>query len=139
MNCLIVDDLIENCKQMHDILLPYGMCDTVDNGQAALDLFEAALEEGVPYDLVLLDIVMPDMDGQETLKRMRDIEQAHMEPGSETVIIMVTAVDAGTEVAEAFEQGRCTGYLHKPISRGRLLVMLSEHGLIPTDWWKHEK
>ena len=137
MNTLVVDDLFHNRKQLRDILKPYGHCDTADNGQQAVDLFESALEEGEPYDLVLLDIQMPEMDGQEALKRMRQIEKEYdVAPKNESIIIMVTAVDAETEVAEAFELGGCTDYLNKPISGGKLLVKLSEHGLIHSNWWK---
>ena len=137
MNILIVDDLLHNCKLLSNILKPYGHCDTADSGQQAVDLFESALEEGTPYDLVLLDIMMPEMDGQEVLKHMRRIEKEYgIEPREETIIIMVTAVDAKTEVEEAFERGGCTDYLNKPVSSGKLLVKLSEHGLIPSDWWK---
>ena len=137
MKILVVDDQLPNRKLLSDILKPYGHCDTVNRGQSAVDLFDAALGEGEPYILVLLDIMMPKMDGQETLKRMRQVEKEYdVEPGKEATIIMVTAVDAKAEVAEAFEQGGCTDYLNKPISRGQLLVKLSEHGLIPSDWWQ---
>lgn len=136
MNILIVDDQQVNRKLLGEILKEYGRCDMADGGQAALDLFEGALEEGEPYDLVLLDIMMPFMDGQETLKKIRHIEKDQgVDPGEESIIIMVTAVDAQTEMEEAFKHN-ATDFLNKPINRAKLLVRLSEHGLIPSDWWK---
>lgn len=138
MNILIVDDVLENRKLLGEILESFGECDLVENGQSALELFAGMLsEEGHSYDLVLLDIAMPVMDGQEALKSMRQIEADHVIPEEEqSVIIMVTAVDATNEVNEAFQEGGCTDYINKPISQGKLLSKLSEHKLIAADWWK---
>jgi two-component system, chemotaxis family, chemotaxis protein CheY len=137
MKCLIVDDQIENRMVLSKIIEPYGKCDLVVDGSEAVELFKLELEDGQPYDLVLMDIMMPVMDGQEALKKIRDIERSSgisIEAGA--VIIMVTAVDASSEMRKAFEEGACSDYVNKPISRGKLLVKLAEHDLIPKDWWK---
>ncbi len=137
MNALLVDDIEENRMLLSNILQPYGHCDVATNGQEAVEIFEAELLDGNPYDLVLLDIMMPVMDGQEALKKIRALERAHNIPEEDrAVITLATAVDAMSEVNEAFEKGGCNDYLHKPITRGKLLVKLSEHNLIPKDWWK---
>ncbi|MEO5331533.1 MAG: response regulator [Magnetococcus sp. YQC-5] len=137
MNALIVDDIPENRNLLADILKPFAQCDVAANGLEAVEIFEAELVDGSPYDLVLLDIMMPVMDGQEALKKMRALEQEHHVPEeNQTAIIMITAVDAMSEITEAFEKGGCTDYLHKPITRGKLLVKLGEHGLVAKDWWK---
>ncbi|MBF0192011.1 MAG: response regulator [Magnetococcales bacterium] len=139
MNVLIVEDNEENRIVLARFLRPYARCDMAKDGQEAIQRFEAALDAGSRYDLVLLDIVMPIMDGQEALKAMRAMEQARAIPRDrETVIIMTTSVDARSEIVEAEEQGKCTDYLNKPIGRARLLVKLSELKLIPQDWWKQE-
>ncbi|MBF0437284.1 MAG: response regulator [Magnetococcales bacterium] len=139
MKILIVDDVLENRILLNSFLKSYGYCDLVDNGTSAVVMFVSGFEEEEPYDLILLDIAMPGMDGQEILRRMREIERENGVTSEEqTPIIMVTAVDATTEVAEAF-QGGCTGYLNKPISRAKLLVKLSELGLISSDWWKENR
>ncbi|MBF0272662.1 MAG: response regulator [Magnetococcales bacterium] len=138
MNTLIVDDITENRALLADILKPFSHCDVATNGQEAVEIFEAELVDGNPYDLVLLDIMMPIMDGQEALKQMRALEenyQVHDE--NRAAIIMVTAVDAMSEISEAFDTGGCTDYLNKPITRGKLLVKLAELDLIPKEWWKH--
>lgn len=138
MNALIVDDIAENRTLLADILKPFAHCDTASNGLEAVEIFEAELIDGSPFDLVLLDIMMPVMDGQEALKKMRALEiNNQVQEENQAAIIMITAVDAMSEVTEAFEKGGCTDFLNKPITRGKLLVKLSEHGLIPADWWKH--
>ncbi|MBF0614598.1 MAG: response regulator [Magnetococcales bacterium] len=138
MNTLIVDDIPENRALLADILKPFSHCDVATNGMEAVEIFEAELMDGNPYDLVLLDIMMPIMDGQEALKRMRALEESlQIHEDNRTAIIMVTAVDAMSEISEAFDIGGCTDYLNKPITRGKLLVKLAEHDLIPKEWWKH--
>ncbi|MEO5345808.1 MAG: response regulator [Magnetococcus sp. YQC-9] len=137
MNVLIVDDIPENRSLLADILKPFAHCDVATNGQEAVEIFEAELVDGTPYDLVLLDIMMPIMDGQEALKKMRALEQEfQVTEENRAAIIMVTAVDALSEITEAFDVGGCTDYLNKPITRGKLLVKLSDLDLIPKDWWK---
>jgi two-component system, chemotaxis family, chemotaxis protein CheY len=138
MKCLIVDDQTENRMVLAKIIAPYGECDLVVDGSEAVELFELGLEEGQPYDLVLLDIMMPVLDGQEALKKMRAVEDAAGTPADEgSTIIMVTAVDATSEVKQANDE-RCSDYIHKPINRAKLLIKLAEHNLIPEDWWKEE-
>ncbi len=139
MKCLIVDDQMENRMVLAKIVEPYGSSDLVADGAEAFELFKMALAEQQPYDLVLLDIMMPVMDGQEALKKMRALEAAagiEFEQGSK--IIMVTAVDAPSEVKEAYEGGHCNDFIHKPINRAKLLTKLADHELIDKDWWKLE-
>lgn len=138
MKYLIVDDQVENRMILSKILAPYAQCDTATNGAEAVELFKNKLITGSGYDLVILDIMMPIMDGQEALMRIREIER---ETGTlatgKSAVIMVTAVDATSEMKKAFEEGQCTDYINKPISRGKVLVKLSEHGLIPSNWWQN--
>ncbi|MBF0624331.1 MAG: response regulator [Magnetococcales bacterium] len=131
MKTLIVDDLFENRKLLRAILQPFGQCDMVANGREALDFFEMGLLDGDPFDLVLLDIMMPGMDGQEVLKRMRALEREHWVHGRrDSVIIMVTALGSPRQVTDAFFKGCCTDYVTKPVTRTVLLDKLREYGLI---------
>jgi two-component system, chemotaxis family, chemotaxis protein CheY len=137
MKCLVVDDQEENRVILSTSISPYGRCDLVANGSEAVELFRLEFASGEPYDLVLMDIMMPVMDGQEALQKIRDHEKnAGIPVGKGATIIMVTAVDAHSEVTEAFEEGLCTDYINKPINRSKLLVKLAEHNIIPEDWWK---
>ena len=129
MNILIVDDLLQNRKLLADLLRPYGQCDTVVDGQEAIDIFEGRLVDGDPYDLVLLDIMMPGVDGQEALAGMRQIERER-HSSKEAIIIMVTAVDESQDVLKAFFRGGCDDYLIKPITKEDLFKKLGEYNLI---------
>ncbi|MBF0368390.1 MAG: response regulator [Magnetococcales bacterium] len=131
MKALIVDDQIDNRKLLRDILESHATCDLVSNGLEAVKTFEMELTGGEPYDLVLLDIMMPVMDGQEALKQMRAVEREQKVPASEeAVIIMVTALDSPKPVTEAFFKGFCTDYVSKPLRPKVLLDKLAEYGLI---------
>lgn len=107
---------------VQDILSPYGQCDKVEGGQDALDIFKQAHLNQQPYDLVFLDIVMPEMDGRQVLKQMRHLEQTwKISLKKATSIIMLSTIDTVESVIEAFYQGGCTAYLTKPVSKQKLL------------------
>ncbi|MBF0127848.1 MAG: response regulator [Magnetococcales bacterium] len=131
MRTLIVDDELNNRYLLQQIMAPYGECDLAENGAEALEFFQAAMEDGVPYDLVLLDIMMPVMNGQDALRAIRSYENQQGHSGSqETVIIMVSALDTENHVVNAFFKGGCTDYLTKPVMRPTLLAKLQEYNLI---------
>lgn len=132
MKILIVDDLTENIKVLHGLLEGQGPCDLVTNGREALDMFDAAIRDNDPYDLVLLDIMMPGKDGQEVLREMRAKEdECGISGKDESAIIMVTAVDSPRHVLDAFFKGGCTDYIEKPVSRDVLFNKLRGYHLVP--------
>ncbi len=131
MKILIVDDILENRRLLHGILSSFGHCDMAGNGVEAVELVEAALAEESPYNLILLDIMMPKMDGLAALQAMRAKEEEYGVKGSrESVIIMVTADGSPDSATQAFFKGYCTDYLVKPITRQVLLDKLKEYKLI---------
>ena len=129
MNILIVDDLLNNRKLLRDTLKPYGQCDMVSDGQEAIEMFEGGVADGTPYDLVLLDIMMPGLNGQETLEAMRRIEQKQ-QVAKEAIMIMVTAVDSPQNVLKAFYQGGCDDYIVKPFKGETLIDKLHAFQLV---------
>ncbi|MEI8389604.1 MAG: response regulator [bacterium] len=75
MKSLVVDDDF-TCAFMYKLQLSkYGQCDTFSNGLDAIKAYEASLNSSNPYDLMLIDIMMPDMNGYEVLKIIREIEE----------------------------------------------------------------
>jgi two-component system chemotaxis response regulator CheY len=126
---LIVDDEVFNCKLLQSILKDYGECSIAMNGNEAIQLFEDALKKE-PYELVCLDIMMPEIDGYEVLRAMRNMEQ-NQEPQTEkrSRIVMVTALEEQENKTRAFHEN-CDGYLIKPIERKLLLEMLNKMSLI---------
>ncbi|NTV29949.1 MAG: response regulator [Candidatus Omnitrophica bacterium] len=128
MRILVVDDDYVSRVKLSTQLSEYGQCDNAPNGEIAVRLFAAAHKEMAPYDLVTMDIEMPDMSGQATVQAMRDIEQALKQHGvQETKILMVTAKTALKEVAESYSQG-CNGYLTKPTTSAEIVKALQDLG-----------
>jgi len=102
------------------------------NGMLALEIFKQALASGLPYPLVFLDIIMPEMDGQETLRRMRALEQEHnVADADKSVIIMTTALDSPRDMMDALLEGDCTDYIVKPVEERHLLAILRKYEFIP--------
>lgn len=131
MKALIVEDDFISRLILQKILSPYGVCDIAVNGKEAITAFTYALENGDPYDLICLDIMMPEMDGRDALKVIRDKEsQINLPPNKEVKIIMTTALDDAHEVIDAFYKGGCTSYLVKPIEKRKLTGLLKDYGLI---------
>ncbi len=130
MKTLIVEDDFVSRRLLQVILSEYGQCDIAVNGREALTAFELAWQEESPYQLICLDIMMPEMDGQEVLKEIRTIERdlgVAWEDGVK--IIMTTALSDQDNIKRAFHE-QCEAYLIKPIERRKLLDQLRELGLI---------
>lgn len=116
---------------MQEMLSQYGECQTAENGKEAVEAFESALENGQPYDLVCLDILMPVMDGQEALIKIRHIEEDHgiMEL-DEAKIIMTTGLTDSKSITDAFYKGEATSYLIKPVTEEKLVEKMRSLHLI---------
>jgi two-component system chemotaxis response regulator CheY len=130
MKILIVDDDFTSRKLLLKILSDYGACDVAANGKEAIDAFNAALNEWEAYDLVCLDIMMPEMDGHEVLKEIRSIEKSKNIHGLDGAkVIMTTALDDSDNVKSAFRE-QCEAYLVKPIEKDKLVATLNEFKFI---------
>ncbi|MBF0153155.1 MAG: response regulator [Magnetococcales bacterium] len=132
MKIMIADDEANNRILLEHILSPYGKCDSVVNGLEAVESFEMALTDGKPYDLVCLDIMMPEMDGHRALIKIRKLESEMRTDGRETVIFMVSALDTEEHMLKAFFIGGCTDYLVKPVTRNKVAEKLRQHHLLTT-------
>ncbi len=130
MKTLIVEDDYITSQVMQEIMLSYGECDIAENGRIAVDLFSNALEQKEAYDLVFLDIMMPEMDGQDVLPLLRQIEEQFSIQGLDGVkIIMSTALDDYLNLSKAFGN-QCEGYIVKPIEKEKVIKALQTAGLI---------
>jgi two-component system chemotaxis response regulator CheY len=131
MRVLVVEDDFTSRKVLQKILSPFGEVDIAVNGLEAVEAFESALGDERPYDLICMDIMMPEMDGQEALKQIRTVEKAHnIRPADEVKVIMTTALDDPKNVVEAYYKGGATSYVPKPIDKHMVLHLLKNLGLI---------
>jgi two-component system chemotaxis response regulator CheY len=101
------------------------------NGREAVEAFRAALDEGRRYDLICMDIMMPEMDGGEAVRQIRAMEEAQgILSTYGAKIVMTTAVNEIKEVIRCF-QDLCDAYLVKPIELAKLLSYMKSYGLVP--------
>ena len=92
------------------------------NGEEALESWDAALAAGEPYDLVLMDVQMPNLDGIEATRKIREREAAQF--GRRTTILALTANALTDDRYACFEAGM-DGFLVKPLDRDRLADALA--------------
>ncbi len=130
MRSLIIEDNAINRKYLLNLLKVYGPVEMAENGQIGVDLFGENLEQGQLFDLICLDVMMPEMDGQETLKRIRQLEASHGIFGLDGVkVIMTTAMDDKKTILQAFKTG-CESFLIKPIDKNALVQALKNLELL---------
>lgn len=130
MKILLAEDDFVTRKYMTNFLSKYGECDVTVDGMEAVDAFMMALEDGEPYDLVCLDIMMPVMDGYQALMGIRNIEkERNISEDRAVKVIMTTALNDEKNVKMAFELG-CTIYSGKPIDQDRFEQALKKLGLV---------
>ena len=104
--------------------------ETVRKAKEAVEAVELALEDGEPYDLICLDIMMPEMDGYTALERIRRLEiDAGIEENMRSKVIMTTALTDGRNVQKAFQLG-CVAYAGKPIDPHKFEHELKKLSLI---------
>lgn len=131
MRALIVDDDFYSRCMLHDILRPYAVCDIAVNGEEAIFAFRKALKDTIPYDLICLDLMMPELDGHQALREMRAIEKEfEVHPINETKIVVTTVLDDDKETNDAFFLGGATAYLVKPIDERKFIEELQNLGLL---------
>jgi len=128
MHILVVEDDFISRRLLCRYLEPFGECDVAVNGEEAVEAVQAAIEAGEHYDLICLDIMMPGMDGQETLKSIRGLEQENdISLGRGARIVMTTGLEDHGNIRKAFSSS-ADGYAVKPLEKEKLLEMLVEIG-----------
>jgi DNA-binding response OmpR family regulator len=122
MGILIVDDNEDTLEIFEAILAKDGhrTVTTADTAAKALSLLQlepaSALNQAVPFELIFLDIVMPDMDGIDICARIRQDARYHSVP-----VVMTTALDDIDTIDKALKRG-ATDYLTKPLKAIDLLA-----------------
>ena len=112
---LIVDDDMRNLFALSGMLEEAGMIvSKAENGRRALEL----LERGAPCDIILMDIMMPEMDGYETMTKIRENSNF-----AETPIIALTAKAMKEDREKCLAVG-ASDYLPKPVAIDQLLSLL---------------
>ncbi len=129
MRALIAEDEFLNRKVLSAFLAPLFEVDVAVTGKEALDAFRLAHEEARPYDIIFMDIMMPEMDGIQALQAIRAAEQeGKIRP--QVKVLMVTALDDPKTVIRSFHDGEASGYIVKPLRKEKLFEELKKLGFL---------
>lgn len=128
LKMLVAEDDMVSRKMMMKILDDYGDCDLVVNGIEAIDAYLISLKDRNPYDLIILDIMMPKLDGIKALKTIRDFEYQYKVKKSAKVI-MLTALTETEVVDDSFSKG-ADAYAMKPVDIEKLFDVMRKLELI---------
>ena len=130
MRILVVDDDGPNRKLLTNIASKIGECEGAEGGQEALSAFIKAWEDWRPFNLIFLDVLMPDLDGREVLLKIREIEKEKKVSEQHQVrVIMVTGVSEEETVMDCLRNG-CDEYIVKPIDILLVLEKMKKLGLM---------
>lgn len=122
LNILVVDDSNVNRKLLARLLrLHNHTCVEAENGRIALEKVLESTEQGEPYDLILMDYEMPEMDGCIASKNLREM-------GCDSFIVGVTGALFNEDVVR-FKQCGANEVLAKPLDMNILMEMLVENGV----------
>jgi two-component system chemotaxis response regulator CheY len=128
MKILIVDDDEFSRVLLLDMLRDVGQCDMAINGYDAIDVFMRSRADGVPYDLICLDVIMPGIDGLQVLKQIRALEARDSISEAESVkVIMISSMSDLEHIMMAFNPA-CEAYMIKPFERSLLYEHLAMFG-----------
>ena len=132
MKTLIVEDVHFLALILERIIVPFGPVDFASNGRIAIDLYSKAFTKNDPYDLVCLDLLLPEVDGFEVLYHIRHFEDSFNLPEEGRIKIIVISTFNDSKTVTRARKAGCDGYIAKPFRKDKIIEELRAQGLIPS-------
>jgi two-component system, sensor histidine kinase and response regulator len=122
LRVLVVDDNEANRRILHEQVVSWGMRNgTSEDGPQALEMLRLAAEAGEPYDLAMVDMRMPGMDGVELTRAVKADPVL-----SSTRVVLLTSI--GEDIAREAREAGVEAYLTKPVRQSQLYDCLTTIG-----------
>ena len=131
MRALIIEDDKTSQTLLANILKPYATVAVAEDGDEGFQQFSTALESEQPFDIILLDLNMPWVDGNTVLTAIRELEEEHGRVGTDAVKVIVTTSDQEPKSLYQATGNGCSAYLIKPIHREQLRDELRRLNFMP--------
>lgn len=128
MKILIAEDNQQSWKLLASMLSTYGGYDVAEDGKQAYDMFVVAHAEGSPYDIVFLDIMMPEIEGDRVLEMIREWEADNLGDQKPVDIIMATAKSDTDTMVDSYDRG-CQYFIMKPYLKSELDELMCSLGI----------
>ena len=127
---LIADDNLANRTLLDHLLRQYGSCTFATNGLEAVKRYQHSWEEEQPFSVIFMDVMMPEMNGTDALRMIREFEATQGIPMVN--VIMVSALRDGDNIQQSRSAG-AQHYLIKPFREKEIFSLLSSFGLHPLE------
>jgi two-component system chemotaxis response regulator CheY len=125
---LIAEDNFVSRKLLNKQLAGLGEVDVASNGKEAITAVEMAINDHALYDMIFLDIMMPEINGLQALVKIRKLESQHGLDEKHTSKIIMTSAHSDKQVVENAIQANCNAYLIKPVTKERLYEEIEKLG-----------
>jgi len=125
---LIVDDSPVIRLLLNRILASYSECELAKDGQEGIDAYSRGVRDGMPFDLICLDLAIPSISGREILEKIRALEAASGSPVRSRILVITSSAEK--ELVDTVRRQGADGYLVKPVERLKLIDILKTFGLL---------
>lgn len=139
MKSLVVEDVCMMRKLLEKLISPFGKVDSVANGREALIKFNHAWLNDQKYDVVFLDLMLPEIKGEEVLKEIRTLENKMHDNSNTKVKIIICSALSDYENVFTIVNEQCDAYISKPFERDTIYTTLKNLNLISEDEIKKVK
>lgn len=115
MKTLVIDNTANPNACLCKVLKDLGKCDVANGGVEGFKAVKEHLINEDPYNIIFLDIVLPDVDGLELIKNIRNLEDSFgVTPEKEAIVVVITFKKDEPTILKGFSNG-ATGWFHKPL------------------------
>jgi len=129
MKTLIIEDELVSRTKLELIMEYFGECKTLDHGGEALAVFHEAHQEDDPFDLIMLDINLPGMDGIQLLSAIRSAEKKlNIDMSRRAKILMTSSYRDKARIVASVQCG-CDDYIGKPFNLDLIRDKLGKLGI----------
>lgn len=130
MRILVIDDDFVSLQKMAVLLGEYGTCDQAQSAKQAMEMLKLSKKKHTPYDLMMIDINLPDVNGLD-LMRLIDQKERSLNLGrARKVVVTSESTVANVQTAHRY---KCDSFIVKPVTPDIIRKKMIELGYLAED------